>query len=334
MRTTLPLLLGFIAGVFAFGELYIPAPEYRVVFEHLRDFAQILASAAFILGGINVVQVNYPKIRRREEDWPYKVVMLASALIMGLSGVRWHAVGGERESGRVLVSGTAAAAVPARLRVQAADRDALVVIDGGLPLRAWHDGEPGAIERAPGSQPLELDLAAGEHTIAVSKPVNGYASYKTTLVVGTSLAEPTSAAATRVAPGQLATVEADLVMYWGAQSPNLGRVFTWLYDHVFFPCNATMFALLAFFIASAAFRAFRARNAESALLLGAAILVMIGLVPIGRALSPVFPEIEEWIMDVLNTTGRRAIMMGAALGAIATGLRVILGIERSHLGAE
>ena len=118
------------------------------------------------------------------------------------------------------------------------------------------------------------------------------------------------------------------------QSPELGRIFTWLYDHVFFPCNATMFALLAFFIASAAFRAFRARSTESALLLGAAILVMIGLVPLGAYVSPLFPEIQEWIMAVMNTTGRRAIMMGAALGAIATGLRVILGIERSHLGHE
>ena len=61
---------------------------------------------------------------------------------------------------------------------------------------------------------------------------------------------------------------------------------------------------------------------------------MIGLVPVGAAVSDLFPEVGRWIMNVLNTTGRRAIMMGAALGAIATGLRVILGIERSHLGAE
>jgi hypothetical protein len=119
-------------------------------------------------------------------------------------------------------------------------------------------------------------------------------------------------------------------MLWGTS----GRVYTWWYDHVFAPCNATMFALLAFFIASAAFRAFRARNLEAALLLGAAILVMIGRVPIGRSISPWFPELAEWIIDVPNNAGRRAIMMGAALGAIATSLRVILGLERSHLGSD
>ena len=134
-----------------------------------------------------------------------------------------------------------------------------------------------------------------------------------------------------VAAGKMVVVKTDLVMRWGAGSPE-GRVFTWFYDYVFYPCNATMFALLAFFIASAAFRAFRARNVESALLLGSAILVMIGLVPIGRMISPFFPELADWIVDFPNNAGRRAIMMGAALGAIVTGLRVILGLERSHLG--
>jgi hypothetical protein len=130
--------------------------------------------------------------------------------------------------------------------------------------------------------------------------------------------------------GTVIRADVDLVMKWGPT----GRVYTWLYDYVFKPCNSTMFALLAFFIASAAFRAFRARNIEAALLLGAAILVMIGRVPIGRAISDVFPEISDWIVAIPNNAGRRAIMMGAALGAIATGLRVILGIERSYLGSD
>ncbi|KAB2906805.1 MAG: hypothetical protein F9K40_06100 [Kofleriaceae bacterium] len=103
---------------------------------------------------------------------------------------------------------------------------------------------------------------------------------------------------------------------------------------MFDPCNSTMFALLAFFVASAAFRAFRARNAEAALLLLAAILVMLGRAPLGRSISDVFPDFAQWLIDIPNNAGRRAIMMGAAIGAIATGLRVIVGIERSHLGSD
>jgi hypothetical protein len=109
---------------------------------------------------------------------------------------------------------------------------------------------------------------------------------------------------------------------------------TWFYNYVFAPCNATMFALLAFFVASAAFRAFRARNIEAALLLGSAIIVLLAQAPIGRWLTTSLPHLSDWILDILSNGSRRAIIMGAAVGAIATGLRVILGIERSHLGGD
>lgn len=114
--------------------------------------------------------------------------------------------------------------------------------------------------------------------------------------------------------------------------------FLWIYDTMYDPLAASMFALLAFFISSAAYRAFRARSTEAVLLLGAAILVMLGQVPVGAALwgpdSALggFPGVKDWIMDVPNLAGKRAILMGAALGAISTGLRVILGMERAHLG--
>jgi hypothetical protein len=119
-----------------------------------------------------------------------------------------------------------------------------------------------------------------------------------------------------------------------------GTPFIWLFDTMYDPLAATMFALLAFFITSAAYRAFRARSTQAVLLLSAAILVMLGQVPVGAAIwGPDsflggFPGIKDWIMDVPNLAGKRAILMGAALGAISTGLRVILGLERAHLGGS
>jgi hypothetical protein len=116
----------------------------------------------------------------------------------------------------------------------------------------------------------------------------------------------------------------------GKQHP----VFKWIFDYVYDPLQSTMFALLAFYIASAAFRAFRARTLEAGILLGAALLVMFGRVPVGEWVSPVFVSIEEWIMNVPNLAAKRAIMLGAAIGAIATALRVILGLERDFLGGD
>jgi hypothetical protein len=129
--------------------------------------------------------------------------------------------------------------------------------------------------------------------------------------------------------------------YWmpeGTSHNESGNTYDFLFKYMFTPLNATMFALLAFYIASAAFRAFRARNAEATLLLLAACLVMVAQVPLGETLPFGLGEVvrvaKNWIMDVPNSAARRAIFIGAALGAIATGLRVILGIERSHLGAD
>lgn len=108
----------------------------------------------------------------------------------------------------------------------------------------------------------------------------------------------------------------------------------YLFEYLLTPLSAAMFALLAFYIASAAFRAFRARNIRAILLLVSGALVMIGRVPLGASLSPIFPKLSEWIMTVPNAAGQRGLIIGAAMGMIATGLRVIFGIERPYLRGE
>ena len=108
----------------------------------------------------------------------------------------------------------------------------------------------------------------------------------------------------------------------------------WIYDHIHVPAGATMFSLLAFFVASAAYRTFRARSAEATILLVAAICVMVGRVPIGAAISEYLPIFSQWLMDTPNMAARRGILIGVTLGAIATALRIIFGLERSWLGED
>jgi hypothetical protein len=108
--------------------------------------------------------------------------------------------------------------------------------------------------------------------------------------------------------------------------------FTWLFQHMFNPLSATMFSLLAFMVASAAFRAFRIRSVEAGLLMVSAVVVMLGRVPLGAFIHPVLPAVSDWIMQWPNTAAQRGIMIGAALGAASLSIRVILGIERPYMG--
>ena len=105
-----------------------------------------------------------------------------------------------------------------------------------------------------------------------------------------------------------------------------------MYSQVIAPMNATVYSTLVFYIASASYRAFRVRNLQASILLISAVLIMVGRVPLGAMISPAFPKISDWILNVPNVAGMRGIQIGAVFGGIATALRVLTGIERRYLG--
>lgn len=306
MKKTVPLVIGMIFGAFALAEFYIPHHQVGALSNEFRSWAAILAASAFIIGGINILQVTWPKIRRREPDWGYKAVLLAAAAVMLVVGLPWHKLGDPPSRPTVTFG-------PSLPPPAAGERPELPAVFIQVPADVTYQIGDTVGAGTGGLEAVRVE--PGEVTIKLTRRVAGYRPLETKV---------------NLAPRDTITVEGDPPMLWGRD----GRVFVWIYDHVFGPANATLFALLAFFVASAAFRAFRARNAEAALLLGAAIFMMLGRAPLGRAISDVLPDLAQWLLDVPSNGGRRAIMMGAAIGAIATGLRVILGLERSHLGND
>lgn len=118
----------------------------------------------------------------------------------------------------------------------------------------------------------------------------------------------------------------------GIYETTQGEHFSWIYTNILEPVNRTMFSLLAFYIASAAYRAFRIRSREAAVLLVAGIIVMLTKAPIGAVIWSKLPSIGNWIMDIPNAAAVRAIGLGAGLGGYAAYIRILLGLERSHLG--
>jgi hypothetical protein len=129
---------------------------------------------------------------------------------------------------------------------------------------------------------------------------------------------------------------------WSGEYNQQGSVFWWFYEYVFQPITAMMFALLAFYVASAAFRAFRAKNLEATLLLGTAFIILLGRTYAGVLLTGWLPKtspfrlenLAVFLMNVFNSAGNRAIMIGIALGIASTSLKILLGIDRSHVGGK
>ena len=132
--------------------------------------------------------------------------------------------------------------------------------------------------------------------------------------------------------GMIVTIAVGIGVQGKEQLHGVMTAFGWVYTYAMVPLQGSMFAILAFFIASAAYRSFRARSPEAAVLLLSALIVMMGRVPLGEYLVPLSGDLTLWIMNVINASVRRAILIGVSLGAVALSLKIIFGVERSYLG--
>jgi len=103
-----------------------------------------------------------------------------------------------------------------------------------------------------------------------------------------------------------------------------------LFDYVQTPLQASIFSLLAFYIASAGYRALRVRNFESFLLVVACLVVLVGQAPLARYVWEQLPALKDWVLGVPSTAGARGILIGVALGSLATGVRVLVGFDRPY----
>jgi hypothetical protein len=110
----------------------------------------------------------------------------------------------------------------------------------------------------------------------------------------------------------------------GVNAPSL----QWIFRNVQSPLQATLLSLTVFFLASAALRAIRTRSTGAILMLLTAAIVLLGQMPFAERLSVELSGLQRWIMEVPAVAGQRGILLGVALGTIATGLRLLMGVER------
>ncbi|MBU0609809.1 MAG: hypothetical protein KKI08_18135 [Armatimonadetes bacterium] len=382
MRRQLPLIIGFLTGLFMFVQFFVPHQAGVAGFDLLNDWVRVIGAFAMVLGIASIFQANWEKIRRRQREYGYSIVTLASFLLMvwvglfrpgevplplgwGLNGESdnlqgvWDRQVGHAAPGAVKLHGTNKAAAGEwsnRWPGWQYNWGNIAIPPGAeVRLKAWARG---TVADGPGAAVSLAFLDKHNEPVAggsfASDPVKLTEPWRELTVAGRA---PRDAAWLQISLGLQGegTVWFDDVALADSAgtviNPDFGRAekhslarrtldqaagpgFKWLFDTIVVPLDSTMFALLAFFMASAAYRTFRARTPEATVLLLVAVIVMIGRVPIGELFYKHMPQVSEWFMMYPTVAAKRGILFGVALGSIATSLRIILGIERSHLGGR
>ena len=132
-----------------------------------------------------------------------------------------------------------------------------------------------------------------------------------------------------VAPSAVLLATMALVVgIWLATGSTTSAEYQWLYTAILQPSEASLYGLVGFFMAYAAYRGFRVRNLESAAMLITGIFVMLALTSAAGAVWEGFPLIGDWFKDVPGMAGGRAFGICAAVGTIVMGTRILLGKER------
>jgi hypothetical protein len=119
-----------------------------------------------------------------------------------------------------------------------------------------------------------------------------------------------------------------------------------LFDGLIQQMDAAMFSMIAFFILSAAYRAFRIRSVEATVMMASAIILMLSLMgavdflwsgwidgltrenPAHFLNNLRLDVFAGWLKSNLQIPAIRALDFGVGLGALAMGLRIWLGLER------
>lgn len=122
---------------------------------------------------------------------------------------------------------------------------------------------------------------------------------------------------------------------WSGSVVQDGTPFWWIFMYVITPLTATMFAMLAFYIASAAFRAFRAKNLEATLLLGTAFVVLLGQIYFGVWVTSFLPDLESYVMGFPEATRTLVLAIGLQVEAgVPLSEIVINGVKYASMSAD
>ncbi|MBN1449484.1 MAG: hypothetical protein JW963_00565 [Anaerolineales bacterium] len=104
-------------------------------------------------------------------------------------------------------------------------------------------------------------------------------------------------------------------------------------EAIIIPGEAALMALLAVTLVYAAARLLRRRvDLMTFIFLGVVVVILLAAAPLPFGKIPGAAFIEWLLRDNFAAAGSRGILIGVALGALTTGLRVLFGIDRPYGG--
>jgi uncharacterized membrane protein len=113
-----------------------------------------------------------------------------------------------------------------------------------------------------------------------------------------------------------------------------GALTLWIFNNFQVPVEVGLLALLAVILLYAATRLLTRRPKWNTILFLVTVLfVLLGAVPL-YFLGEVGPlsAIHNWLAQVPAMAGARGLLLGVALGTVATGLRILIGSDRPYGG--
>jgi len=348
-RTRCVRIATFVGGLYFF--IYFVLPQSVVsqigldtLDEPISNGLSIVGTMAFGLGLLNIIAAHGSRVAFRRSGWFYSLALLVGLVsTVVITAAQWRgSVATSGEIRAVQVVGEFATRIKE-------DAGSAKIKTGGVPplptrVAALHTyaGSQLAMIRESLENAASRDLRdAGTNQLI--KELHDELNLFSGLILELRAEEISSAEITPRLAALLERISQDsakissmyaLIVRADRSHMLSQRLYDVLYNGLFNQLGSAMFALLGVYIAAAAYRAFRIRSVESALMMGAALVVMLGQISFGRMLSHDLPAMRQWLLEVPNSAAFRAIRLGAGVAGLMLAIRMWLSIESSPVSSE
>lgn len=312
-KQNLVRLFTFLGGIYFFLEFFLPKEIGGFQFGKYHDQIStgfiLVGIMAVGLGLINILLVHLPKVIFLKKGWFESSALLVGMLLMLLvTGADWYTQESTFRPAKKfnLLSAFAKKIENEKQKVPVLNKSFL---DADLELHKHFPLE---------GEDRMLKNLLEQHEVIKNKIIINQDTDLVELAVNLNIYAATALQ----------------ILNFTYEKTLINQLYKFLYQGLYVALGAAIFALLAFYVVSAAYRAFRIRTIESALMMFSALVVMLGQITFGVWLWDGFPEVRLWLLSVPSSGAFRAITIGASIAGLIMALRMWLSIETDYSGEE